>query len=141
MSEHGHARTFQFDLISPEAVVASRHAWQVVCPGIEGVFGVRAGHMPLLAGLKPGVLSIQDNDHAAPEHLFIAGGFADVTADKMTVLAEEAIPLADLDAGRIEAMAQSLRDALNTVSEAHERQHMEMSLSLVEAKLAAVRAA
>jgi F-type H+-transporting ATPase subunit epsilon len=136
---HAHAKTFQFELISPDAVVASQPAWQVTCPGIEGVFGVRAGHMPLLAGLKPGVLMIQDNDHSAPETLFIAGGFADVTATKMTVLAEEAIKLSDLDAHRLEAMAHGLREDIARAADHHERAHLELSLSLVEAKLTALR--
>ncbi len=85
------ATTFTFDLISPEARLISRSVWQVVCPGAEGEFGVRAGHMPLLAGLQQGMVVVQDTPDAQPEVIQIAGGFADVTADRLTVLAESVV--------------------------------------------------
>ncbi len=84
------ADTFIFDLISPEARLISRPVWQVTCPGVEGEFGVRAGHMPLLAGLKNGSILVQDTPDSVPEVVIVSGGFADVTSARLTVLAENA---------------------------------------------------
>ncbi len=130
--------TFQFDLISPEAVLASRPVWQVSCPGIEGMFGVRAGHMPLLAGLKAGVLLVQDTADAPAEAIFISGGFADVTNAQMTVLAEEAVALSALDAHALQLAATNLRDDMLSANDNIQRSALEASLKLVEAKLAAI---
>lgn len=130
--------TFQFDLISPEAVLASRAVWQVSCPGIEGMFGVRAGHMPLLAGLKAGVLLVQDTADAPAEAIFISGGFADVTNAQMTVLAEEAVALSALDAHALELAATNLREDMLAANDNIQRSALEASLKLVEAKLAAI---
>lgn len=86
--------TFTLDVISPEARLITRPVWQVVCPGAEGEFGVRAGHMPLLAGLQQGALIVLDTPESAPEVIQIAGGFADVTADRLTILAESVVKTA-----------------------------------------------
>ena len=87
--------TFHFELVSPERLIFSGDVEQVDVPGEEGDFGVFAGHAPLVATLKPGVLSI----HGAGERqrIVVYGGLAEIGADGLTVLAEEAVPVADLD--------------------------------------------
>jgi F-type H+-transporting ATPase subunit epsilon len=85
--------TFHFELVSPEKKLVSEQAFEVVAPGTEGVFGVRAGHMPVLATLKGGVVEVIREKGAKPERFEIQDGFADVTATTMTIIAERATPL------------------------------------------------
>ena len=130
--------SFRFELVSPDAVLVSRAVWQVVCPGIEGEFGVRPGHMPFLAGLKAGVLQVQDVPNGAVETLFISGGFADVTNTQMTVLAEEAVALSSLDHATLVRAAENLREDMLSANDNTQRAALGNSLKLVEAKLAAL---
>lgn len=85
--------TFHFELVSPEKKLLSETAFQVTAPGTEGEFGVRAGHMPLLATLKSGVVEVIRNKGDKPQRFQINDGFADVTATTMTILAESATAL------------------------------------------------
>jgi F-type H+-transporting ATPase subunit epsilon len=65
----------------------------VTIPGTEGDMGVMAGHMPLISTLRPGVIAVSGG-----ERFYVVGGFAEVTNTKLTVLAEEAVPVAELNA-------------------------------------------
>ena len=105
-------KTFNFELVSPEAKLMSEPAWQVVVPGEEGHMGVRAGHCSIVATIKPGVVKVWKEEGAEPQSIFIAGGFADITADNLTVLAEEAVNLNDLDAASLEQEIQNLNDEI-----------------------------
>src|SRR5215203_5469074 len=86
--------TFHFDLVSPEQLVFSGEVEHVVVPGSEGEFGVLAGHAPLIAMLRPGILKILGPDE---QEIVVEGGFAEVNADGLTVLADRAVPLAEID--------------------------------------------
>ena len=100
--------TFSFELVSPERLLLSIEAVQVTVPGTEGDFGVFAGHAPVIASLRSGVVEVDGADGA--ERIYIAGGLADVKQDQMTVLAEEAIPVADLDRAMLEQKIQNARE-------------------------------
>jgi F-type H+-transporting ATPase subunit epsilon len=100
------ADTIHFDLVSPERLLLSEDVEMVTLPGTEGYFGVLAGHAPVLSALKPGVIEVR-NGADPPVKLFVRGGFAEVDAQRVVVLAEEAIPLADFD---IAALDQRIRD-------------------------------
>ena len=91
-----------FDLVSPERLLFAADAEMVTIPGAEGEMGVMAGHMSLISTLKPGIVDakIETGKH---DRFFITGGFAEVTAAKVTVLAEDAIPVASLTAAEIDA--------------------------------------
>jgi F-type H+-transporting ATPase subunit epsilon len=91
-----------FDLVSPERLLFAADAEMVTIPGAEGEMGVMAGHMSLISTLKPGIIDakIETGKH---DRFFITGGFAEVTAQKVTVLAEDAIPVASLTAAEIDA--------------------------------------
>jgi|SRR5262245_8834147 len=104
--------TFQFDLVSPEAVVFSGQVEHVVVPGSEGEFGVLAGHAPLIAMLRPGILRILG---PAEERIMVFGGFAEVTPDSLTVLADMASPVEDVDR---EMIAEQIRDLEEDVADA-----------------------
>jgi F-type H+-transporting ATPase subunit epsilon len=102
-----------FDLVSPERHLISAEVDQVDVPGSEGDFGVLAGHAPVMTTLKPGVLTIHTAGKAG-EKYFVRGGFAEVTLERLTVLAEEAMPLAELDG----TLDQRIKDAEEDVADA-----------------------
>jgi F-type H+-transporting ATPase subunit epsilon len=107
-----------FDLVSPERLLISAEVDQVDVPGSEGDFGVFAGHAPVMTTLRPGVLAIVSAGKAA-EKFFVRGGFAEVTLQGLTVLAEEAMPLAELDTAaldqRIKNAEEDFADAKDAV--------------------------
>ena len=90
------AEKIPFDLVSPERLLLSEEADMVTLPGADGYFGVLAGHMPLITTLKPGVIDVTGGT-LGDQRFFVLGGFAEVTTHKVTVLAEEAMPMADVD--------------------------------------------
>jgi F-type H+-transporting ATPase subunit epsilon len=107
---------FKFELVSPERLLLSGEVEQVLVPGAEGDMTVLARHAPLLTTLRPGLLDIglPGGEH---QRYFIRGGFAEVGPSGLTVLAETAIDLVELDAGRL---AQAVKDAEEDVADAAE---------------------
>lgn len=103
-----------FDLVSPERLLISAEVDQVDVPGSEGDFGVMANHAPVMTTLRPGVLTIQSPGKAG-EKYFVRGGFAEVTLGGLTILAEEAMPLAELDTA---ALDQRIKNAEEDVADA-----------------------
>jgi F-type H+-transporting ATPase subunit epsilon len=93
--------TFHFELVSPDRISFSGEVDQVDVPGSEGDFGVLAGHAPLIALLRPGLMTV----HAAGEEtrLVVLGGFAEVGQNGLTVLADVATSLEDLDRAALQA--------------------------------------
>ena len=90
-----------FDLVSPERMLLSEDVDMVTLPGAEGYFGVLAGHAPVISSLRPGVIEVTGG--STPNlRLFVRGGFAEVDAKKVIVLAEEAIPMADFDVATLD---------------------------------------
>ena len=92
--------TFHFELVSPEKIAFSGEVDQVDVPGAEGDFGVLAGHAPLIALLRPGVLVVYIGGEATK--LVVLGGFAEVGPDGLTVLADVATSVEDLDRGSLQ---------------------------------------
>jgi len=87
--------TFHFDLVSPARLLLSGEVTQVDVPGVEGDFGVLAGHAPVVATLKPGVMTVYAP--GGTQRFVVFGGFAEVSPSGMTVLAEVATPAAEVD--------------------------------------------
>lgn len=110
------AETFQFDLVSPERLLMSDPVEQVTVPGADGQFTVLKDHAPFLTTLKPGVLDIIVADGAS-QRIYVRGGFADVNAGGLTVLAEQAMPMEEVNA---EIMAQQVKDAEEDLADAGE---------------------
>jgi F-type H+-transporting ATPase subunit epsilon len=96
------AGTFKFELVTPERMALSEDAAQVVVPGVDGEFTVLPGHAPVLSALRPGVIEVALADNSK-QRIFVKGGFAEVDADHVTVLAERAIDVAAMDATVIAA--------------------------------------
>jgi F-type H+-transporting ATPase subunit epsilon len=105
--------TFHFELVSPERLVFTGEVTQVDVPGEEGEFGVLAGHAPYVATLKPGVLTIHGDGGA--QRIVVRGGFAEVGPTGLTVLAEQAMAVSELDAATI---AQAIKDAEEDLADA-----------------------
>ena len=98
---------FHFELVAPERLMFSGSVESVVLAGTEGEMTVLAQHAPVMTTLKPGVVTVEETAGKVRK-LFVRGGFADISASGLTILAETAIPLEDLDASRIDAQ---IRDA------------------------------
>jgi len=127
----------EFELVSPERLLISRPVDMVVVPGAEGDFGVLKGHSPLISTLRLGVIDIHDEGSIA-ERIFVAGGFVEVTAERCTVLAEEAIALGDLKRADIEADLKGLKDRLAVADTDPERLALAARIAVADAKLALV---
>jgi F-type H+-transporting ATPase subunit epsilon len=104
--------TFHFDLVSPEKLAFSGEVDQVDIPGVEGDFGVLAGHAPVIAAIRPGIITV----HAGGTHekIIVTGGLAEVSEKGLTVLADVATSLEELDrtklADTIAEMEENLKE-------------------------------
>jgi F-type H+-transporting ATPase subunit epsilon len=87
--------TFHFDLVSPEKLAFSGEVDQVDVPGLEGDFGVLAGHAPVVAAIRPGILTISTG--GAHQKVIVLGGLAEVSDNRLTVLADVATSIEDVD--------------------------------------------
>jgi F-type H+-transporting ATPase subunit epsilon len=108
------AELLKFELVSPERLVMSADVQQVTVPGTEGEFTVLARHAPVLSTVRPGVITVVQ-DGGAEMRIFVRGGFAEVNPDGLTVLAEQAIPMAELDR---DALAAEIRNAEEDLADA-----------------------
>ena len=95
-----------FDLVSPEKLLLSVQADMVTVPGTEGYMGVMAGHASLVSTLRAGMIDVKID--GKDDRYFIRGGFAEINAAKITVLADEAIPMTELD---LAVLDQRIADA------------------------------
>jgi F-type H+-transporting ATPase subunit epsilon len=91
--------SFQLDLVSPERLLFSGQVEQVDVPGSEGDFGVLAGHAPFIAMLRPGVLTVYAGGER--QRIVVFGGFAEVSPKGLTVLADQAVAVEDLDPAQL----------------------------------------
>lgn len=128
-----------FELVSPERLLMSLQAAMVVVPGSEGDFGVLAGHAPFMSTVRPGVVSVyRENDNASPERLFVGGGFADIANDRLTILAEQAMPLSEVDPEQVSRQLADAREDLADAKTDHERAQRGEAVVRLEALMAAL---
>jgi F-type H+-transporting ATPase subunit epsilon len=101
---------FHFELVSPQKLLFSGDVEQVDLPGAEGYFGVLANHAPMVTTLRPGILTV----HVAggQQKIVVLGGFAEVSKDGLTVLANTADAVEDVDRGMITARIEELEDRI-----------------------------
>jgi len=143
----------QFELVTPERLVFSTEVEMVVVPGTEGNFGVLPDHAPLISTIRPGMIEIYEN-RIVTGRFFIVSGIAEVTPERCTVLAEEAMDPATLDRAATEAELQtiegnlpSLRDQVGRATGADrdrlaaELRGLEHQQAVARAKLQALAAA
>ncbi|BDV35861.1 MULTISPECIES: F0F1 ATP synthase subunit epsilon [Methylocystis] len=103
---------FHFELVSPEKLLFSGDVESVVAPGAEGQFTVLKDHAPVMTTLKAGVVTVAGGDGKL-EKLFVRGGFADVNASGFTILAELALPLSEIDAGKLDGDIKNAKEDLS----------------------------
>ena len=123
-----------FDLVSPERLLLSCDADMVTVPGTEGYMGVMAGHSPVVTTLRAGMIDV--SNEGKDDRYFIRGGFAEVSPAKITVLAEEAIPMSELDLAVLDqriADAQEDEIAAKTDADRHKAAQLVDDLKLVRA--------
>ena len=147
------ADKLQLELVSPEKLLLSQSVGMVVVPGSEGNFGVLPGHALFISTVRPGIIDVYE-DKAVTERIFVSGGFAEVTPERCTVLADEALPVSSLDRAAVETQAKTqesvvagLREQAQRLSGAERDDALlklraaERQLSVATAKLAAIGAA
>jgi F-type H+-transporting ATPase subunit epsilon len=144
----------QFELVTPERLVLSVEVEMVVVPGTEGNFGVLPGHSPLISTIRPGMIEIYETRPTVSERIFVVSGIAEVTPERCTVLAEEAMAPGSLDRAAAEAELQiaegnlpSLREQVGRATGADrdrlaaELRGLEHQQAVARAKLQALAAA
>jgi F-type H+-transporting ATPase subunit epsilon len=129
-----------FELVSPERIELSEAVEMVVIPGTEGDFGVLPGHAPLISSIRPGTIRIYQGTQVT-QWIFVESGFAEVTPERCTVLADTAIKVEDLDREAILnelALAQTAFDAGAKSGDAAEFKRLAHALEIAKAKLYAI---
>ena len=106
----------QFELVTPERMVLSQAVYMVVVPGTEGNFGVLPGHALLISTIRPGTIEVYQGQTVI-RRIFVVGGFAEVTPERCTVLASEAMPAEELDGAAIESELQVVQGNLPSLRE------------------------
>lgn len=118
------AGTFQLELVSPARLLLSRPVEMAILPAAEGEMGVLPGHAPMIVALRGGVIRVTEGGQVT-ERLFVGGGFAEITQDRVTVLADDATPVASLSkaaaAGVLATAEAALADANTMVPEKREQ--------------------
>lgn len=132
MAEHG---KLHFSLVSPERELYSGRVDQVVVPGIEGQFGVLSLHAAMMTVVKPGAIRILDG--TGERKIFVGGGFADVTAQGLTILAEDAVDLSTLDKVALDQDLQNAREDVRDAKNPETKASADKRLARLEAIAAA----
>ncbi len=129
------AGTFKFELVSPERVLMSAEAEQVQVPGAEGDFTVLPGHAPVISTLKPGVI------HATlpngKKGIFVRSGFAEVTSDALTILAERAFITDEVDPRQIDEEMRAVEHAMENEQDDEALRHLSRAIEELRAIQAA----
>jgi F-type H+-transporting ATPase subunit epsilon len=105
---------FHFELVSPEQLLFSGEVESVAIPGVEGQMTILKDHAPVMTTLKPGVVEVEESA-SKKSRIFVRGGFADVAIGGLTILAEVAVPVEQLDAAKL---GQEIKNAEEDVADA-----------------------
>jgi F-type H+-transporting ATPase subunit epsilon len=117
----------KLDIVSPERLVLSDEVKAVTVPGAEGYFTVLGEHAPLMTVLKPGFVTVLDSTDMS-HVFFVRGGFAEVAPEGLTILAEEAKPVAEFNVAEIEALIAAGMTALQAASTSSEEERLRAEL-------------
>ncbi|MFQ5775934.1 MAG: F0F1 ATP synthase subunit epsilon [Kiloniellaceae bacterium] len=126
----------EFELVSPERLLFSENVEMVVVPGGAGDFGVLPRHAPMISTVRPGVIRVYEKGQVK-ERIFVAGGFAEVTPARCTVLADRALPVAEIDRAAAEQQLADAREDLADATTEAERKMAEKMIAVAEAMLQA----
>jgi F-type H+-transporting ATPase subunit epsilon len=130
------ADKLHFALVSPERELFNGEVDHVVVPGSEGEFGVSPNHAPVMSVIKPGALKVIND--GAERRIFVNGGFADVTPEGLSVLAEEAIDLATVDQAQLEQQLKNAQEDLRDANTDDKRAAAQRALARIEGIKAAL---
>ncbi len=134
------AENVAFELVSPERLLLSEPVEMVVVPGSEGDFGVLCGHAPMISTVRAGVISTYRGG-GVDRRIFVAGGFAEVTPERCTVLADEAVALEDADRAAAQTRIEEARDDLAHADTDAARATAQAALEIAESLLSAIDSA
>jgi F-type H+-transporting ATPase subunit epsilon len=123
-----------FQLVAPERLLASAEVDMVVVPGAEGDFGVLPQHSLFMSVLRPGVIETYDGAQVS-ERIFVGGGFAEVNERGCTVLAEEAVPVAEIDLEQARRRFAVAQDDLREAADDAARARLEREIAIAEAQI------
>jgi len=124
------ASTFTFELVTPERLLLSAPAEQVVVPGSEGDFAVLAGHAPVISTLRPGVIEITLPQ--GRQRIFVKKGVAEADPERLTVLAQTAVAVDDLDAERLSAEQKAAEAELVAAKDDQSKRMAEMLVDVLK---------
>ena len=130
------ADKLHFALVSPERELFNGAVDHVVVPGSEGEFGVSPNHAPVMSVIKPGALKVINE--GTERRIFVNGGFADVTPEGLSVLAEEAIDLADVNTAELEQDLKNAQDDLRDANTDEKRAAAQLKVTRLETMRAAI---
>ena len=135
----GVADKVAFQLVAPERLLTSAEVDMVVVPGSEGDFGVLPQHSLFMSVLRPGVIETYEGGQVS-RRIFVGGGFAEVNARGCTVLAEEALPVEEIDLERARARLSAAQDDLREATDDPARARFEREIRIAEAQIQAAGA-
>ena len=124
------AATFNFELVTPERLVFSGEATQVVVPGAEGDFAVLVGHAPFISTLRPGILEVTLPQGS--QRLLVKKGVAEADPTRLTVLAQTAVPVEELQGARLTSELQLAETQAAEAKDDHARMHAEALLDVLK---------
>ena len=140
MAEDTASGKVAFELVAPERLLASEEVDMVVAPGADGDFGVLPQHSPLMSLLRPGIIEIYEGDRVA-QRIFVGGGFAEVNEKGCIVLAEEAVPVGEIDVAAAEKRIKLTKDDLTSVQDDVTKAKLERDIKIAEAMIEAAGSA
>jgi F-type H+-transporting ATPase subunit epsilon len=126
-----------FELVSPERLLLSEEVASVTIPGTEGDMGILPDHAPVLSTLRPGIVVVTRESGEA-DQIFVRGGFAEVNPQGLTVLAETATPIAELDAAALALHVKNLEEDVADAQDDETRRRAQEMLDHLKALEAAL---
>jgi len=121
------AEGLKIEIVSPERLVLSETVTSVTVPGTEGYFTVMNDHAPFMTTLKPGFITVTKDSGA--EVYFVKGGFADVSAAGLTILAEQSVPFSEFDHGDLQAQIKAAEEELSRAATPEDKSYAQEVVS------------
>ncbi len=121
------AEGVKLEIVSPERLLLSETVKSVTVPGVEGYFTVLGDHAPFMTTLRPGFVTVTDSANVAHVY-YVRGGFADVSPEGLTLLAEEAADIAQFDRSKIEGLIAAGLTALQATNVADEEMRLQQEI-------------
>ena len=134
------AEKIEFELVSPEALLISHPVDMVVVPGGDGYYGVLAGHVPMITTVRAGAITTYEDNHVA-DRIFVAGGFAEVADERVTILVEGAVKVDDLDKNKVEQDIKNFGEDVEDAKTDEEKATAQRNLAIAQAQLFALQEA